>query len=40
MGFPLGQDNLNDISEALETLNIPSNIRTELLSTDFDSIGI
>lgn len=36
---PLGQDNLNDISEALEALNIPSDIRTELLSTDSDSIG-
>ena len=35
----MGQDNLNDISEALEALNIPSDIRTELLSTDSDSIG-
>ena len=35
----MGQDNLNDISEALEALNIPSDVRTELLSTDSDSIG-
>lgn len=37
---PFGQDNLNDISEAFEALNTLSNIRTKLLSTDFDSIGI
>ena len=35
----MGQDNLNDISEALEALNIPSDIRAELLSSDSDGIG-
>lgn len=36
---PLGQDNLNDISEALEALNIPSNVRSQIGMSSTDTIA-
>ena len=36
---PLGQDNLNDISEALEALNIPSDIRSQIGMSSTDTIA-
>ena len=36
---PLGQDNLNDISEALEALNIPSDVRSQIGMSSTDTIA-
>ena len=36
---PLGQDNLNDISEALEALNIPSDIRSQIGMSSSETIA-
>lgn len=35
----MGQDNLNDISEALEALNIPSDIRSQIGMSSTDTIA-
>ena len=36
---PLGQDNLNDIGEALEALNIPSDVRSQIGMSSTDTIA-